>query len=142
VRAGVYTFTVTKFERGLTILGQPGNGSDGNVAGGLSVPKYGQYYVAVVSERNVSGQPQPIPFDAHMVGTKGSVYENDTDPVVLTNAQIEFLGVNYSLQSEVNPGTAYQDVFVWDVPASVHPSTVTIDAGFGVSSGTVSVSSG
>jgi hypothetical protein len=54
VRAGVFTFTVTKFKCGLKILGQPGNGSDGNGPGGLSVPLHGQFCVAVVSEGDVT----------------------------------------------------------------------------------------
>jgi hypothetical protein len=41
VRAGVYTFIVTKFECGIKLLGQPDNGSDGNGPGGLSVPLHG-----------------------------------------------------------------------------------------------------
>ena len=86
VQAGVYTFTVTKFEYGIKLLGQPGNGSEGNGPGGLSVPLHGQFCVAMVSENNVSTQPQPIPFDAQMIGTNGSTYEYDSDPVVLTNA--------------------------------------------------------
>jgi hypothetical protein len=141
VRAGVFTFTVTKFECGLKILGQPGNGSDGNGPGGLSVPLNGQFCVAVVSERNASSQPQAIPFDAQMTGTNGNTYDYDSDPVVLTNAQIEYLGSNYSVQSEVNPGTTYMDVFPWDVPADVRAASVTIDSSTGTGSGTVNVRS-
>jgi hypothetical protein len=133
--------TVTKFKCGLKILGQPGNGSSGNGPGGLSVPLHGQFCVAVVSERDVSSQPQPIPFDAQMTGTNGSTYEYDSDPVVLTNAQIQYLGVNYNMQSEVNPGTTYQAVFPWDVPTDVQAASVTIDSSTGTGSGTVNVRS-
>ena len=31
-------------------------------------------------------------------------------------------------ESQVNPRTTYQDVFVWDVPAGVHAASVTINS--------------
>ena len=36
----------------------------------------------------------------------------------LASAQIEYLGSNYNVQSDINPGTTYMDVFPWDVPAA------------------------
>ena len=139
VKAGVFTFTVTKFRCGLTALGQPGNGADGNGPGGLSAPLHGQFCVVVVSETNTSNQPQPVPFDAQMTGTNGSTYTAGSDPTVMTNAQIEYLGQNYNIQSDVNPGTTYQDTFYWDVPANVSAATITLNSGFDASSATVNV---
>ena len=140
VRAGVYTFTVTKVACGLTQLGQPGNTSDGNGPGGLSVPLHGQFCVALVNEQNVSKSPQPVPFSATLTGTNGSSNDNDVDPVVLTNAELQFIPGFSTPAGTVNPGTTNPDVFVWDIPASVHPATVTIDSGFfGDPSGTVNV---
>jgi hypothetical protein len=77
-----------------------------------------------------------------MAGTNGSAYEYDDDPMVLTNAQIQFLGENTTdqQQPEVNPGTTNEDVFPWDVPAGVHAATVTIDSGTGTGTGTGTVS--
>jgi hypothetical protein len=83
-----------------------------------------------VSEDNVSSQSQTPPFDAQMTGTNGSTYEVSTDPSAATNAEDQFLGANYNAQSGVNPGTTYQDVFVWDVPTSVRAASVTIDSSY------------
>jgi hypothetical protein len=139
VKAGVFTFTVTKFLCGLKTLGQAGAGP------APSVPQQGQFCVAVVNERNASNQPQPLPFAAQMLGMNGSTYDNNTDPFVLTNAQIEYLPAATfsaeSAQSQVNPGITYQDVFGWDVPANVRAASITIDSGYGSDSGTVNVRS-
>ena len=66
-----------------------------------------------------------------MLGTNGSTYGNDTDPIVLTNAQIEYIPAaiqqSEASQSQVNPNTTYQDVFVWDMPAGVQAASITIN---------------
>ena len=141
VKAGVFTFTVTQFKCGLTALGQPGNYSEGKP----SLPMHGQFCVAVVSETNTSSQPQSFAISAQMAATNGSTNANDTDPVTLTNAQIEFLPAALQQsevsQSQVNPGTTYQDVFVWDVPANLSAASVTIDTnGIDSSEGSATVS--
>ena len=141
VRAGVFTFIVSRWECGITRVTAPPIGGQSQ-PGDTSTPQHGQFCIAVVNELNVSHQPQPVPFDATMQGTNNSTYDNDVDPFVLTHAQLEFLGSNYNVTSEVNPGTTNQDIFIWDVPSSVRAVSVTIDSGFGVGSGTVNVQSG
>jgi hypothetical protein len=139
VRAGIYTFTVTKFQCGLHEVTAPPIGGVSEPSG-TSRPAHGQFCVAMVREQNVSHAPQPIPFDATIKSASGSTYDNDTDPMVLTNAQLQYLGGNSTVAAQVNPGTSNSDVFVWDVPASVQASSVTISSGYtGSGSGTVSV---
>ena len=142
VKAGAFTFTVTKFKCGLNILGVPGEAAaTGNGPGGLSVPLHGQFCIAVVSEQNASSQPHGRPFDVKLLGTNGSTYKNDDTFEVTWSATNEYLSATLAHpQSEINPGTTYQEVFVWDVPAGVQASSVTVNTGFsGDGSATVNV---
>ena len=125
-KAANYTLTITKIVSGQKALGDPNN----YLGEGPSHSKNGQFIVIVVSMHNNSNAPQYVPITAKIVGTDGRTYDHDSDDITaLVNAQIQYLGLDNSAPQNINPGITAQDVFIWDVPANVIPSSVTIAGG-------------
>jgi hypothetical protein len=133
VKDGYVSFVVEKVKCGV------GKMSEGGPYGSDASPQHGQFCVMVVKETNISNKPQMVPTDVSMVDRNGNTYNANDNLMALSVAQSVYLGANFQVQMEINPGTQNKDVFLFDVPATVKPKSVVLHGDFGTDGATVNV---
>lgn len=117
VTDGNYSFVVNRMQCGVgTLTSEFETGT----------PTQGQFCVAVLTMTNVTNAPQTTPPSGTLTDTNGNTYDMTTDGSAITAAEDVYLGANFNVQLEVNPGSHYTDVYVYDVPRGVQASTLTL----------------
>jgi Domain of unknown function (DUF4352) len=89
-------------------------------------PSQGQFCIVVVAETNLTNTPQETASGTTMTDTQGNTYDTSDDVSAQVAAQDEYLGSHYEVEAQINPGSHYSDVFVFDVPRGVQAETVTL----------------
>lgn len=133
VTDGDYSFVVNKMQCGVgTMVSEFETGT----------PSQGQFCVAVLTMTNITNAPQNTPPEGTMTDTRGNTYNTTDDLASRLAAYSVYLGANHNVQIQVNPGSHYTDVYVYDVPSGVQAGTLTLLGSFGSSGTKVSVTGG
>lgn len=101
-------------------------------------PSQGQFCIVVVAETNLTNTPQDTASGTTMTDTQGNTYNTSDDVSAQVAAQDEYLGSDYEVEAQINPGSHYSDVFVFDVPRGDQAETVTLYGAFESNGVTVS----
>jgi len=130
VTDGHYAFVVSKVQCGIGSLTSTYE---------TGTPSQGQFCIVVLTMTNITNTPQSTPPSGSMTDTTGNTYDTTTDTSSELAGEYVYLGSNFQVQLEVNPGSHYSDVYVFDVPHAVQASTVTLHGDYGTTGATVSV---
>lgn len=113
---GSYSFIVNQVQCGI-----------GQLSGDLTTaaPAQGQFCVALVTMTNRANTPQDTPPDPKMIDANGNTFNTTDDISAQVAAQGEYYGSG-AVQEQVNPGSHYSTVYVYDVPAGIQPAALTL----------------
>jgi len=103
-------------------------------------PTQGQFCIVVVTETNITNTPQSTASGTTMADAEGNTYGTASDIGAQVAAEYVYLGSDFQAEAQINPGSHYSDVFVFDVPRGVQAATVTLYGDFDSAGVTVSVS--
>lgn len=133
VTDGNYSFVVNRMQCGVgTLTSEFETGT----------PSQGQFCIATLTMTNDTNTPQFTPPEGSMTDTNGNTYETTSDTSAKLAAEDVYLGANFNVQLQVNPGSHYTDVYVYDVPNGVQASTLTLTGSLSSSGTKVSVVGG
>ena len=121
VTDGNYAFVVNRSQCGISSFAD---------TLGTSTPTQGQFCAVVVTMTNKTSSPQNMPPYPTMTDRNGNTYNTTGDASAEVAAEQDFFGSNYQVQSQVNPGSHYQDVFVYDVPQGVQAAGIHLQGAF------------
>ena len=97
---------------------------------GTSTPTQAQFCAVVVTMTNRTDSPQNVPPYPTMIDRTGNMYNTTGDGKAEVAAEQDYFGTGYQVQAQVNPGSHYQDVFVYDVPQGVQAASVQLHGQF------------
>ncbi|MBR7838122.1 DUF4352 domain-containing protein, partial [Actinospica durhamensis] len=97
---------------------------------GTSRPTQAQFCAVVVTMTNRTNSPQNVPPYPTMIDRTGNMYNTTGDGKAEVAAEQDYFGSDYQAQLQVNPGSHYQDVFVYDVPQGVQAASVQLHGQF------------
>lgn len=128
VTDGNYSFVVNKVQCAIGSLSS---------AYETGTPSQGQFCIIVVTETNITNVPQSTPPDPSFSDTTGNTYDTTSNVSAQVAAENVYLDSNFTAEYQVNPGSHYTDVFVYDVPRGVQAKTVTLHGDYGTTGTTV-----
>jgi Domain of unknown function (DUF4352) len=97
---------------------------------GTSTPTQAQFCAVVVTMTNRTNSPQNVPPYPTMIDRTGNLYNTTGDGKAEAGAEADYFGSDYQAPAQVNPGSHYQDVFVYDVPQGVQAASVQLHGQF------------